>query len=151
MLVQPGCIQRLLDYASESELPGNIFIYDGSGCVYTDTIFEGALNSATQFQARMVEIFTDLLYKSVIICIDDVLGYAPTGQTWFSTLRRTLQLADKFDLKLNIDKCHFFLKEVKICGRIFSPQGVKRDMIRIGSQHSLRCLFQKRLMSYNRY
>ena len=66
---------------------------------------QGALNSATQFQARMAEIFTDLLYKSLIIWIDDLLGYASSEQLWFSTIQRTLELADKFNLKLNIDKC----------------------------------------------
>ena len=66
---------------------------------------QGALNSATQFQARVAEIFTDLLYKSLIIWIDDLLGYASSEQLWFSTLQRTLELADKFNLKLNIDKC----------------------------------------------
>jgi hypothetical protein len=83
------------------------FITDRAVFTLTRSI-QGGLNSATQFQARMAEIFTDLLYKSVIIWIDDVLGYGPTEQTWFSTLRRTLQFTDKFNLKLNIDKCQFF-------------------------------------------
>ena len=39
---------------------------------------QGALNSATQFQSRMHEVFKELIYDKVIIWIDDLLGHAST-------------------------------------------------------------------------
>jgi len=41
---------------------------------------QGASNSATQFQARMTQIFTELLFKSLIIWIDDLLGHADSEE-----------------------------------------------------------------------
>src|SRR6185503_5930970 len=43
---------------------------------------QGALNSATQFQARML-----------IVWIDDLLGYGKTLEEWFQALETTLKLA----------------------------------------------------------
>jgi len=79
----------------------------------------------------MTEIFVDLLYTSLIIWIDDLLGHAPTEDGWFSTLEKTLHLANSFNLKLNIEKCNLFLREVKFCGRIFRPDGVSHDPNRV--------------------
>ena len=55
--------------------------------VFTPTrSFQGALNSATQFQARMTQIFSELLYKHQIIWIDDLLGHAETQNQLFQAL-----------------------------------------------------------------
>jgi hypothetical protein len=100
--------------------------------IFTPTrSIQGASNSAIQFQARMTQIFSKLLYKSLIIWIDDILGHADTEGKWFSVLNRTLELADAFNLKFNIDKCHFFLRQVEFCGRIFRAGGVTHDPSRI--------------------
>lgn len=59
--------------------------------VYTPTrSIQGALNSSTQFQSRMHAIYKDLLYKSLIIWIDDILGHADTEEKWFAVLENTL-------------------------------------------------------------
>ena len=109
-----------------------IFSFMTDRGVFTPTrSIQGALNSATQFQARMNEIFVDLLYKSVIIWIDDLLGHADSEDGWFSVLERVLHLANSYDLKLNIDKCNLFLRQVKFCGRIFRPEGVSHDPNRV--------------------
>jgi len=100
--------------------------------VFTPTrSIQGALNSASQFQARMYEIYKELLFESLIIWIDDLLGHAPSEGKWFQILARTLELAEKYDLKFNLDKCNLFLKEAKFCGKVFTPEGVKHDMDRI--------------------
>ena len=67
----------------------------------------------------------------MIIWIDDLLGHAPSEEKWFQILARTLELAEKYDLKFNLDKYNLFLKEAKFCGKIFTPDGVKHDMDRI--------------------
>jgi len=86
-----------------------IFSFMTDRGVFTPTrSIQGALNSGTQFKARMNEIFVDLLYKSVIIWIDDLLGHADSEDGWFSVLERVLHLANSYDLKLNIDKCNLF-------------------------------------------
>ena len=100
--------------------------------VFTPTrSIQGALNSAVQFQARMTSIFKDLFYKSIIVWIDDILGHSDTVEDWFSVLDTTLQRLEKHNIKLNIDKCKFFVTEVKFCGRIFKHKHVIHDPRRI--------------------
>ena len=102
--------------------------------VFTPTrSIQGALNSATQFQARMTQIFSELLYKHLIIWIDDLLGHAETQDQLLQALTKTLTLAQSFNLKLNLSKCHLFLQQVKFCGRIFNSKGVSHDPSRIKS------------------
>src|SRR6185437_10029201 len=92
---------------------------------------QGALNSATQFQSRMHEVFKELIFDKLIIWIDDLLGHAATLEQWFVILESVLQLASQFNIKFNIDKCEFFSTEDKYCGRIFSISGVSHDQARI--------------------
>ena len=56
---------------------------------------QGALNSAVQFQARMMAIFKDLFYKEIIVWIDDILGHSSTEEGWFSLLETTLERLDR--------------------------------------------------------
>ena len=92
---------------------------------------QGALNSATQFQARMTEIFKSLIQDSLIVWIDDLLGYANSLERWFSTLEETLRLAAEYNIKLNLKKCDLFTRNVKLCARIFTPRGVAHDTARL--------------------
>ena len=94
---------------------------------------QGALNSATQFQSRMHEVFKELIYDKVIIWIDDLLGHASTLESWFANLERVLNLAAQFNIRFNVEKCEFFATEVKYCGRIFSTKGVSHDPSRVSA------------------
>jgi hypothetical protein len=94
---------------------------------------QGALNSATQFQSRMHEVFKELIFDKVIIWIDDLLGHASSLETWFSNLERVLNLATQSNIKFNVEKCEFFAREVKYCGRIFSTKGVSHDPSRVSA------------------
>jgi hypothetical protein len=92
---------------------------------------QGALNSATQFQARMTEVFQSLIKDSLKVWIDDLLGHAKSLEEWFSTLEETLRLADERNIKFNLKKCELYTRRVRFCGRIFSPEGVSHDPDRI--------------------
>jgi hypothetical protein len=92
---------------------------------------QGALNSTTQFQARMSEAFKNLLKKEPIIWIDDLLGYCRNYEDWFNSLEETLKIAAKYNLKFNATKCDLFAKEIKFCRRVFSTEGVEHDPARI--------------------
>jgi len=92
---------------------------------------QGALNSATQFQARMSEVFEDMLYQKLIIWIDDLLGYCKNYEDWFSSLEETLRIADQCNIKFNVTKCELFTNKVKFCGRVFSTEGVEHDHARV--------------------
>ena len=79
----------------------------------------------------MFVMFEELLWKKLIIWIDDLFGFATSIEDWYNTLDRVLEIAEAFGLKFNIDKCDLFLKEAKFAGRIFNEHGVKHDPARI--------------------
>src|SRR6185312_13700998 len=74
---------------------------------------QGALNSATQFQSRMYEVFQSLIKESLTIWIDDLLGHADSYHGWFRILEKTLQLADERNIKFNLKKCELFTRRAK--------------------------------------
>ena len=98
---------------------------------------QGALNSATQFQARMSEVFKGLIKDSLIVWIDDLLGYAGSLEQWYSILEETLRLASERNIKFNMKKCDLYTRRVKFCGRIFSPDGVGHDPDRIAALRAI--------------
>ena len=104
VLVQARRFQRILDDAIIRGLQRDVFIYDGQG-VYTPLrSIQGALNSATQFQARMSEVFKGMLLKKLIIWIDDLLGYCKSYEDWFCSLENTLRTAQRCNIKFNVTK-----------------------------------------------
>jgi hypothetical protein len=64
---------------------------------------QGAKNSATQFQSRMVELFGDL---PLIIWIDDVLGYASTSTSLLKLLHEVLRRCEQHNLKINASRTY---------------------------------------------
>jgi hypothetical protein len=88
---------------------------------------QGALNSATQFQARMSEVFKGLVEDKLTVWIDDLLGHAGSLEHWFQALDATLRRAASHNIKFNIKKCDLFTQTVKFCGRIFTAEGVTHE------------------------
>src|SRR4029079_4855951 len=92
---------------------------------------QGACNSASQFQARMAEIFPYLINSTLEVWIDDIFGHCDSMDIWFNLLRTILERCAKFGLKLNAKKSFIFMLNANFCGRIFSAEGVSHDSKRI--------------------
>ena len=92
---------------------------------------QGAVDSALFFQQTIETCLQELLLKSLLVWIDDLLVYANSVEDLLKVMERLYSILDKFGFKLSIPKCKLFLQEVKWCGRIFSESGVKHDPIRI--------------------
>ena len=96
---------------SLSESCQEMFSFMTPDGVYThERALQGAANSATQFQARMYEVFSDLL-DNVEIWIHFLLGHAATPERWLEIMERVLQICSERNLLLNAEKCELFLKE----------------------------------------
>ena len=79
--------------------------------VYTPTrSMQGALNSATLYQARLHSLYKEYLWKNLIIWIDDLLGHAKTLEEWFTVLEQVLLISEKVGLVFSITKCDLLLK-----------------------------------------
>ena len=75
----------------------------------------------------MYEIFKDMVFKDLVIYIDDIIIFSNTYEEHVATLRKVLQrlLDEKFWLKAS--KCQFFIKRLDILGHILTPEELHMD------------------------
>ncbi|POM66958.1 Hypothetical protein PHPALM_17109 [Phytophthora palmivora] len=72
-------------------------------------------------------MFSSLLYKHLLISIDDLPLYANDIDTYLGKLAAFFSLFDQFGLKLNVKNSSLYQNEVKWCGRLIDGDGVWRD------------------------
>ena len=85
----------------------------------------GFSNAPAAFQRAINYIFRDLDF--VIIYLDDILVLSKTAKEHVKHLRIVFQRLLEYNLKLRIDKCKFFAKELKYLGFILDAQGIRPD------------------------
>ncbi|KAH9100338.1 hypothetical protein LEN26_015942, partial [Aphanomyces euteiches] len=92
-------------------------------------VMQGHVDSALFFQASMRDVSEEasLLYKNMLVWIDDVLIYAKTYEEYMDVLEKFLSKMEEKNLKLNPQKCELFQRQVKWCGRLIDGHGVKQD------------------------
>jgi len=88
---------------------------------------QGDRNSPATMVRAMYKIFKDMVFKDLVIYIDDIIIFSDTYDEHVATLRKVLQrlLDEKFWLKAS--KCHFFTKRLDILGHILTPDGLHMD------------------------
>ena len=85
----------------------------------------GFSNAPAAFQRAINYIFRDLDF--VIIYLDDILILSKTEGEHMKHLRLVFKRLSEYNLKLRIDKCKFFAKELKYLGFILNSYGIKPD------------------------
>jgi len=88
---------------------------------------QGDRNAPATTVRAMYEIFKDMVFKDLVIYIDDNIIFSDTYDEHIATLRKVLQrlLGEKFWLKAS--KCQFFTKRLDILGHILTPDGLHMD------------------------
>ncbi|GBG72716.1 hypothetical protein CBR_g12284 [Chara braunii] len=85
----------------------------------------GLTNAPTTFQAAMTTEFHDLLDRSVLIYLDDILVYSRTLDEHIVHLRAVLDRLRLAKYKVNHDKCEFAKQELEYLGRYVTPKGIR--------------------------
>lgn len=101
-------------------------------------VLQGSSGAVLYFQAIMQEIFKDLLYKELIVWLDDLLLYATTIDDLFNAFEKVLSICRQRGFKLNARKCQMFTTRIKWCGKIVTPTGIQVDPERIEGLTQLR-------------
>jgi hypothetical protein len=96
----------------------------------------GLMNAPSVFQAFVEEIFRDLHWQGVVLCIDDILIYSATCAKHVSLVRRMLGRLLELDLYVKAEKCLFFQQTVSFLGHRISTSGVEMESDRIPLWHS---------------
>ena len=94
-------------------------------------VMMGASGSVLYFQATMQSCFEEVLYKNLIVWVDDLMLYATTVEELFGTLKKVPEVCRTKGLKLSVSKCILFSRQLKWCGKIVSAEGISNDPERI--------------------
>ncbi|GBG75967.1 hypothetical protein CBR_g21209 [Chara braunii] len=85
----------------------------------------GLTNAPATFQAAMTTEFRDLLDRSVLIYLDDILVYSRTLDEHIVHLRVVLNRLRLAKYKANLDKCEFARQELEYLGNFVTPKGIR--------------------------
>ncbi len=101
--------------------------------VYTPTrVLMGQTAAVAYCMSVVTKLFGDLLFRGLLAWIDDFLGAAKTVDELFDLLDdKVLSICAEFGLKLNPNKCNFFLREAEWCGMVVSSPGIAHSPPRI--------------------
>eukprot|EP00644_Phytophthora_capsici_P018101 jgi/Phyca11/113930/e_gw1.25.661.1 len=98
---------------------------------------QGCCDAAVHFQHTMEKCFEPLLYKFIVVWIDDLLLFADDVDTYLSKLEDFFDLVDKYGLKLSAKKSSVYQQSVKWCGRVINSEGISHDPERIDALRAM--------------
>ena len=85
----------------------------------------GLSNATTTFQMTMSKVFSGLIFKSVLVYVDDIIVYSPTFEKHIEDLENVFARLRQHNLTLKPSKCHFAAKQVDYLGHVISKYGTK--------------------------
>lgn len=84
----------------------------------------GLCNSPATFTRLMQMVFSGLLWKTVIIYLDDIICQSKTFEGQLANLEEVFKRLKSANLKLNAKKCILFQTQVTFLGHTISEEGV---------------------------
>ena len=92
----------------------------------------GLCGAPSFFQNYINDILYEYLNKFSSACIDDIFIYSKTKKDT-KHVQQVFQKLQKAGLQFDIDKCEFFVKEVKYLSLIITPEGIKMDQEKLSA------------------
>ena len=87
----------------------------------------GLTNAPSVFQMAMNQIFADLVGKSVVVYLDDILIFSDTREEHLRHIRQVLEILQREQLYCKLPKCEFMRREVTYLGHIIDGKGLRPD------------------------
>ena len=87
----------------------------------------GLCNAPATFQRLMNKVLRDCIGKFVVVYLDDVTVYSTTFEEHTQHLKIVFEAVQKAQLSLNLEKCHFYLQQIKFLGHIVGQEGILPD------------------------
>jgi hypothetical protein len=84
-----------------------------------------ARNAAAHFQKVMTQIFAALLWRCVLLYLDDLLMYARTEADLLEAIDQVLTLLEEFGIFLQPKKCTLWARALVWCGHWLSAEGLR--------------------------
>ena len=87
----------------------------------------GLCNAPSTFQRLMERVLHGLIWKCVVVYLDDVVIYSSSIKEHMSHLQEVFKRFEAHNLKLKPRKCELFRTEVRYLGHVVSPAGIATD------------------------
>jgi hypothetical protein len=88
-------------------------------------------NSPAMFQSMMDQLFEELIGNGrVIIYMDDILIHAKTKEKLEELTTKILQVLNKHNLYLKVEKCKFNTQHLEYLGIIITPNSIEMDPVK---------------------
>ncbi|KAA3670363.1 uncharacterized protein DEA37_0003141 [Paragonimus westermani] len=87
----------------------------------------GLSNAPATFQRLMQKALHDLIPRTCLVYLDDVIVHGRSEREHMRNLKFVLESLAEVGLKLEPSKCHFLLKEVTFLGHVISGAGIHMD------------------------
>lgn len=91
----------------------------------------GLKNAPSTFQRVMDNVLRDLIGKECLVYIDDIVVFSVSLEEHMEKLKKVFQRLREWNLKIQVDKCHFLKKEIEFLGHIVSQEGIKPNPAKI--------------------
>jgi hypothetical protein len=87
----------------------------------------GLCNAPATFQRLMDRIYNGIAWKFVVVYLDDTIIFSQTFNDHLHHLREIFNRIKQARLKLNIEKCNFWMQRLPFLGHIITPNGIAPD------------------------
>ena len=91
----------------------------------------GLCNAPATFQRLMDRVYKGIAWKFVVVYLDDTNVYSKTFEDHLDHLKIVFQRIRDAGLKLNLDKCNFWMKSLPFLGHTISSKGIAPDPAKI--------------------
>ena len=86
---------------------------------------QGLKSAPATFQRLMQVTLDEVIFKSVLVYLDDIMIYSKTFEEHLKQVDRVLELIIEAGLKLKPSKCTFLKDEIKYLGHTISAEGIR--------------------------
>ena len=93
----------------------------------------GLANAPPTFQAFVDTVFGDLLYKAVVVYLDNILIYSCNEVEHQELVTDVLRRLKKNHLYAKLSKCEFHKASVEFLGHLISADGIRMDPAKVSS------------------
>lgn len=91
----------------------------------------GLCNAPGTFQRLMQRMFGDQQCQSLLLYLDDIVVFSSSVSQHLKRLEVVLSQLQREGLKVELEKCAFFQKEICYLGHVISSEGVSTDPAKI--------------------
>ncbi|XP_070010309.1 uncharacterized protein [Nicotiana sylvestris] len=101
------------------------------GVYYYKMMPFGLKNAVATYMRDMTTIFHDMIHKEIDVYVDNVIIKSKRAADDIADLRKFFDRLRRFNLKLNPEKCAFWVPAGKLLGLIINCRGIELDLSKV--------------------